>query len=515
MAPESRQYERRWWTLGVLCLSLVMIVVANSSLNVALPTLIKDLHASSSALQWVVDAYSLVFAGLLLTAGSLGDRYGRRLALNIGLVVFGGASGLAALAGSSSQLIAARAVMGLGAALVMPATLSVLAHVFPPGERSRAIAIWTGFAGVGAAAGGVISGWLLQHFWWGSIFLTNVGVVAVALMAGLFLVPSSRDERKPALDPLGALLSIAGLGTLIYAIIEAPTRGWLSAPTALAFLAAAAILSAFAGWELRTSRPMLDLRLFRNPRFTAATTTITLIFFVMFGTFFILTQYLQSVLGYSPLEAGVRVLPWAVVYMISAPLSARLVERWGQRRVVSVGLAVVATGLAILSRSTVQGNYPLLALSLIVTAGGMGMTTAPSTGAIMVSLPLDKAGVGSAVNDTTRELGGALGVAVFGSVLASRYHSGITSYLAGLPQTAHGATSSLGAALQTATTFPDPVANALATAARHSYVHAFDSTLLLTVAASVLASGLVSWLLRPAPVQPAEAVETMVTFEAA
>jgi EmrB/QacA subfamily drug resistance transporter len=515
MPPENKQYERRWWTLGVLCLSLVMIVVANSSLNVALPTLIKDLHASSSSLQWVVDAYSLVFAGLLLTAGSLGDRYGRRLALNAGLVIFGGASALAAVAGTSSQLIAARAVMGLGAALVMPATLSVLAHVFPADERPRAIAIWTGFAGVGAAAGGVTSGWLLQHFWWGSIFLTNVGVVAVALIGGFFLVPSSRDERKPALDPLGALLSIAGLGTLIYAIIEAPNRGWVSVPTFLTFFAAAAILSAFAGWELRTSRPMLNLRFFRNPRFTAATTTITMIFFVMFGTFFVLTQYLQSVLGYSPLEAGVRVLPWAAAYMVSAPLSARLVERWGQRRVVSTGLAVVAAGLAMLSRSTVHGDYALLVLSLVVTAGGMGMTTAPSTGAIMVSLPLDKAGVGSAVNDTTRELGGALGVAVFGSVLASRYHVGITNHLAGLPQTAHVATSSLGAALQTANTFPRPVGDALAAAARLAYVHAFDATLLLTVAVSLLASGLVSWLLRPATIPPAEAVEATMAVEAA
>ncbi len=508
MPPQGKQYERRWWTLGVLCMSLVMIVVANSSLNVALPTLIKDLHASSSALQWVVDAYSLVFAGLLLTAGSLGDRYGRRLALNTGLIIFGGASGLAAFAGSSTQLIAARAVMGLGAALVMPATLSVLAHVFPPNERPRAIAIWTGFAGVGAAAGGVTSGWLLQHFWWGSIFLTNVGVVAIAVIAGIFLVPSSRDEGKPALDPLGALLSIAGLGTLIYAIIEAPNRGWLSAPTFATFVTAAVILTAFARWELRTSRPMLDLRFFRNPRFTAATSTITLIFFVMFGTFFVLTQYLQSVLGYSPLQAGVRVLPWAGAYMISAPLSARLVERWGQRRVVSAGLAVVATGLAILSRSTIHGNYALLALALVVTAGGMGMTTAPSTGAIMISLPLDKAGVGSAVNDTTRELGGALGVAVFGSVLASRYRAGITSHLAGLPQSAHTATSSLGAALQTATTFPRPAGDALGLAARHSYVRAFDATLLLTVAVALLASGLVSWLLRTPRTRPAEAAGT-------
>jgi EmrB/QacA subfamily drug resistance transporter len=479
-----------------------MIVVANTSLNVALPTLVKDLHAGASSLQWVVDAYSLVFAGLLLTAGSLGDRYDRRLALNGGLVLFGGASAMAMLASSSSQLIAARAVMGIGAAFVMPATLSVLAHVFPPKERPRAIAIWAAFAGVGAAMGGVMSGWLLQHFWWGSIFLINVAVVAVALIAGAFLIPSSRDENKPALDPVGALLSMAGLGTLVYAIIEAPTKGWLSTNTLLGGLIAVAILSAFVAWELRASHPMLDLRYFRNPRFTAATSTISLIFFVMFGMFFVLTQYLQSVLGYSPLQAGVRVLPWAAAYMVSATLSARAVERWGQRAVVSTGLVIVAVGLAIMSRNGLHANYAFIALSLVVISTGMGMVTAPSTGAIMVALPLDKAGVGSAVNDTTRELGGALGVAVFGSVLASRFHAGIGHKLAALPATAqaaaHSATGSLGAALQTAGTLPRPAGTALANAAKQTYVDSLHTTLMITVVVALLAAALISWLLRPA-----------------
>jgi EmrB/QacA subfamily drug resistance transporter len=514
VADNARDYERRWWTLGVLCLSLVMIVVANASLNVALPTLVRDLHASASGLQWIVDAYSLVFAGLLLTAGALGDRYGRRLALNAGLLVFGVASGLAAFAGSSAQLVAARAIMGVGAALVMPATLSVLAHVFPPEERQRAVAIWAGFAGVGAALGGVTSGWLLQHFWWGSIFLTNVGVVALALLAGALLIPSSRDERRPALDPVGALLSVAGLGTLIYAIIEAPAHGWASAPTFGAFAAAAAILVAFARWELRVAEPMLDLRFFRNPRFTAAASTITLIFFVMFGMIFVLTQYLQSVLGYSPLQAGVRLLPWAAVYMVSAPRSARLVERWGHRRVVSSGLIVVATGLALLARSGLHADYPLLALSLVVTAAGMGMVTAPSTGAIMVSLPLDKAGVGSAVNDTTRELGGSLGVAVAGSILASLYRGDVIHRIAGLPVAAHAATGSLGAALQASRGLPSPVGQAVAAAARRAYVHAFDTTLVVTVVVALLASGLVAWLLRPPSAQEPEH-EDALAMEAA
>ncbi|MDP9074893.1 MAG: MFS transporter [Actinomycetota bacterium] len=512
---QTKIYQRRWWTLGVLCLSLVMIVVANASLNVALPTLVRDLHASSSALQWIVDGYSLVFAGLLLTAGALGDRYGRRLALNVGLVVFGAASGLAAIAGSSGQLIAARAVMGIGAALVMPATLSVLAHVFPPEERRRAIAIWAGFAGVGAGLGAVTSGWLLQHFWWGSIFLTNTAVVIVALAAGAFLIPSAKTDQQSSLDPTGALLSIAGLGTLIYAIIEAPTRGWASWPTVGSFALAALILAAFSAWELRVAEPMLDLRFFRNPRFTAAASSITLIFFVMFGMIFVLTQYLQSVLGYSPLEAGVRMLPWAVVYMISAPRSARLVERFGQRSVVSSGLVVVAAGLALLSGSGLHANYPVLALSLVVTAAGMGMVTAPSTGAIVASLPLNKAGVGSAVNDTTRELGGALGVAVIGSALSSLYRSNITTRIAGLPAAAHAASGSLGSALRAANGLPTPAREALVTAARQAYVHAFDLTMVLTVVVALLASGLVAWLLRPAPAPARGAEETDPVFEAA
>ena len=512
---DTPEYQRRWWTLGVLCLSLVMIVVANTSLYVALPTLVKDLHAGSSGLQWIVDAYSLVFAGLLLTAGSIGDRYGRKHALNTGLIIFGAASAVAAYSGSTALLIGARAIMGMGAALVMPATLSVLAHVFPPNERPRAIGIWAGFAGVGAATGSIISGFLLEHFWWGSIFLTNVGVVIVALVAGHFLVPHSREERRPALDPLGAVLSIAGLGTLIYAIIEAPNKGWGSPSTMIAFLIAAVVLGAFIAWELHASEPMLDLRFFRNPRFTAATTSISLVFFVMFGMIFLLTQYLQLVLGYSPLQAGLRIVPWAITYMAVAPLSARMVERWGQRRVVSAGFGIVAVGMALLGLSQPHSNYPLLVLAFVVGATGMGMTTAPSTGAIMQSVPLDKAGVGSAVNDTTRELGGALGVAVLGSVLASRFRSGLSSSLGHLPGAAHAAGSSLGGALQAAGTLPRPAGAALATAARHSYVHAFDATMFLSVGLALLASGLVSWLLRPARVTAAREVPGQLEAEAA
>ncbi len=268
-------------------------------------------------------------------------------------------------------------------------------------------------------------------------------------IAGAVLIPKANEEEEPALDLIGALLSIAGLGALVYAIIEAPTRGWLSGATMIAFAIAIVVLLAFAFWELRTSEPMLDLRFFRNPQFAAATSSITFVFFVMFGMIFTLTQYLQLVLGYGPLEAGVRMLPWALVYMVSARRSARVVQRFGQRTVVSSGLVVVAAGLALLARSGLHSNYAFLALSLVVSAAGMGMVTAPSTGAIIVSLPLNKAGVGSAVNDTTRELGGALGVAVLGSLIASLYR-------ADLPASAQAASTSLGAGLEAAAKLPAP-----------------------------------------------------------
>jgi EmrB/QacA subfamily drug resistance transporter len=490
----SREYERRWWTLGVLCISLLMIVMANASLNVALPTLAKDLDSGASGLQWIVDAYSLVFAGLLLTAGSLGDRYGRRLALNGGLIVFGGASLVAVLSSSSTALIGARAVMGAGAAFVMPATLSILAHVFPPRERPRAIAIWAGFAGVGVALGGVVSGALLEHFWWGSIFLINVFIVVVALVAGFFLIPRSREKIHTPLDPLGAVLSIAGLSALVYGIIEAPEHGWASAQTLGTFAAAIVILGAFVFWQLKAKEPMLDLRFFENPRFTAATTAITLVFFAMFGSYFLFTQYLQFVHGYDPLSAAVRILPWALAYLISATQSAKLVERFGQRLVVSSGLTIAGLGIAILAvTSTVTSSYWWFALAVVVMALGMGITTAPSTGAIMRSLPLHKAGVGSAVNDTTRELGGALGVAVLGSLVASQFHTSMQGAVAGLPARA---THSLADALQKAAATGGVRGGVIANAAKVSFVDAFTSTLWVAAVVVVVASGLVAWLLR-------------------
>ncbi len=310
---------RRWWALGVLCLSLLLIVMDNTIVNVALPTLVRELGATTSQLQWIVDAYTLVFAGLLLTMGSLGDRYGRKPALSLGLLIMGTASAISAWSSDPEQLIFWRAVMGIGGALIMPATLSILTNVFTDHrERARAIAIWAGTSGMAVAIGPVTGGWLLNHFWWGSVFLVNVPVVVVALVAGYRIIPNSKDPNPPALDPLGALLSITGLVTLVWAIIEAPHKGWTDGVTLAAFATAVVLLVAFGVHERRSDHPMLDVNFFRNPRFSAASGAITMTFFAMFGTLFLFTQYMQFVLGYSPLATGVRFIPMAAVTMAAS-----------------------------------------------------------------------------------------------------------------------------------------------------------------------------------------------------
>jgi EmrB/QacA subfamily drug resistance transporter len=497
---------RRWFILPVLCLSLLIVIVGNTVLNVALPTLVRKLSATTTELQWIVDGYSLVFAGLLLTAGSLGDRYGRKGALQLGLVVFGTASGLAAFASSASQLVAARAVMGAAAAFVMPATLSILTNVFPPRERARAIAIWAGVAGAGAAIGPLTSGWLLVHYWWGSIFLVNLPVVALALVSGWFLLPTSRDPEHAPLDLVGAVFSMLGLASLLYAIIEAPTKGWTATSILAAFALAAVLLGCFAWWELHRSEPMLDLRLFRKPSFRGGTLAISLVFFVMFGIFFLSTQYFQVVLNYSALSAGVRLLPMAITMMIVAPLSARVAERIGTKSVAALGLTLVAVGVGIFSRVGVHSGYGIIFAALVVMAAGMAFTMAPSTAAIMSSMPLRKAGVGSAVNDTTRELGGALGVAVLGSLVASRYTSHLKPALTHLPAALRTASlGSVGGAVGVAGQVGGRVGALLAAQARLAFVSGLRSTFAIGSAVAVVAAILVYRNMPVRLVQPDEA----------
>ncbi|HEY3485447.1 MAG TPA: MFS transporter, partial [Ilumatobacteraceae bacterium] len=329
-------HRRRWWTLVVLNVSLLLIVMDNTILNVALPTLARDLDASGSELQWIVDSYVLVFAGLLLCAGALGDRFGRRGALSAGLVVFGLGSAAAMMAGSAEMLIAARAFMGVGGALIMPATLSILTNVFTdPKERAKAIAMWATVGGLAVAIGPIVGGWLLEHFSWGAVFAVNVPVVAVALVAGRQLVPTSRDPETPPLDLPGAVGSIVGLGALVWAIIAAGEQGWTAQGPLTGFAVAAVALPAFVAWERHTSHPMLDMTFFRNRRFSAASIGVMLGYFAMFGAMFLLTQLLQFVLGYSPLEAGIRILPFALTMAVFATVSAKLVELVGTKIVVT------------------------------------------------------------------------------------------------------------------------------------------------------------------------------------
>jgi EmrB/QacA subfamily drug resistance transporter len=430
---EATMHDRRWAGLLVLCFSLLVIGLDNTILNVALPKLQEDLNATTSQLQWIIDGYTLVFAGLLLTGGALGDRFGRKGALQIGLVIFCAGSMLSANASSANQLILTRSLMGVGGALIMPATLSLLTNMFTdPKERGRAIGVWAGVSGMGVAIGPLLGGWLLAHFWWGSVFLINLPVTVIALVAGKVLLPTSKAPDAQKLDPHGAALSIAGLVTLLWGIIEAPAKGWTSTPVVVALGLAVVLLGAFVAWELTTEHPMLDVHFFQNRRFTAASSAVTLLFFAMFGAMFLLTQFLQFGLGYTPLEAGLRAAPFALVMMAAAPTAPRLVERAGTKIVVVAGMVIVAIGLVVASTSTVALGYPRVFIAQLLIGFGIATAMAPATESIMGALPRHKAGVGSAMNDTTRQVGGALGVAVVGSVYASAYRPALVGKLSGL-----------------------------------------------------------------------------------
>ena len=493
-------HARRWLVLAVLCLSLLIIVMDNTILNVAIPSLVNDLGASNSELQWIIDAYVLVFAGLLLTTGSLSDRFGRKGALQLGIVVFGLGSAFAALSTTTVQLIGSRAFMGIGGALIMPSTLSILTNVFrDPRERGRAIAVWAGFAGLGVALGPVIGGWLLAHFSWQSVFWVNLPLGALALVAGAFLVPTSRDPKQSRLDPIGAALSIVGLASLLFGIIEGPDKGWGAPAVVAGFAIGIVALLTFVTWELRSDHPMLDMRFFKNPRFTAANSAITMTFFAMFGSMFLMTQYWQFVHGYSALSAGIRMIPYALTMMIAAPLSARAVERLGTKRVVTAGLLTIAASLLALSFITATSPYLLVMTMFCVMSAGMGMTMAPATESVMGSLPRAKAGVGSAVNDTTRQVGGALGVAVIGSVVSSVYvhHINDVAGRFGLSGAAlDTARDSLGGALQVGQGL-GTAGESFTIAVKDSFVDALSTGLRLSTVV-ILVAAFVAWRFLPA-----------------
>ncbi|MGI9052737.1 MAG: MFS transporter [Ilumatobacteraceae bacterium] len=505
IAPDV--YQRRWKILAVLCGSLIIVIVGNTVLNVALPTLAdpEQLGATSTELQWMVDSYALVFAGLLFTAGALGDRFGRRGALQAGLLVFALGSLVGAFADSSGQVIVGRAVMGVGAAFIMPSTLSILTNVFPGHERAKAIAIWAGISGAGAAIGPVTSGLLLEHFWWGSVFLINLPIIAIALVASWLLVPHSKDSTASPLDPVGALLSIVGFSALVFAIIEGPNHGWTSTASLLWFAGAILALGAFAWWEWRSRHPMLDLGLFRDRRFAVSSGGVTLVFFAMFGMFYLMTQFLQFVLGYSPLEAAIRLLPFPVMMMSVAPQTPRLVNRFGADRVASTGLGLIAVALVGFTFFTPGTPYWYLVIIIVLMSGGMALTMSPMTTQLMSAVPRDRAGIGSAMNDTTRELGGALGVAVLGSLVTSRYTTGLADTVASLPEEAREVAESSIAGVQgliARGVVPADMADQLIAVARSAFVDGLGVAGFVS-AGVVAVAAVVVRVLMPAKASPA------------
>lgn len=485
--PAARD-PRRWLILLVLIVALFGVSVDNTILIIALPTLARDLQATAADLQWMVDAYILVFAGFLLLSGALADRYGRRLMLVLGLILFGVGSVFAPFVTGADQLIALRAFMGLGASFMMPSTLSIIADVFDSEERPKAIAAWGSISAIGIVAGPLLGGWLLDHFAWPSVFLINVPFAIIGIIATMAVVPESRAPNRVSLDVVGALLSVVGLVALVYAIIEIPARGWDDPSVLVAAAVALVTLAAFVAWERRIPAPMLDIGLFRDQGFAAACLSVTLVFFALNGALFFLTQFMQGVQGLDAFETGLRFIPVAIGVMLGAGISATAVRRLGARIVTSAGLALMALGLLAFTLISVDSGDVFVGTLLFVCSAGIGLAMTPATDAIMGALPPDQFGVGSAVNDTTREVGGALGIAILGSLFAASYADRLRPQLpASVPQdVARIITESLAGAMAVAEEVGGAMGQALVAAAQQAFVEAMSMT---TVVGAVIAFG--------------------------
>ena len=492
-------HARRWFLLGVLSLTLVLVVMSVSGLNVALATLQRDVGVTGPQLQWIVNTYALAFGGLLMTGGAIGDRYGRKGALLGGLLVFGLGALLGGLADSAEVILVARGAMGVAAAFVMPATLSLLIEIFPPPERPTAIAVWSGFAGGGAAIGPALTGlfvtgwWFVPSWGWEAGFLYNVPVVAVVMVAVVLWLPRSRDEHPRHLDPAGAALSIVAMTALIYGIIEGPEQGWTSAPVLSAFAVAVFFGAVLLRWQQRARHPMLPLELFGDRRFSIGSAVVTMTFVVMIGFWFLFALYVQFVLGYSALEAGLATMPEALSSMVVAPFTAPLAARYGSRRIMAVGFAVLAITFLPLALVDTDTSYWFLLGPLVLAGAGLSLAMTPATNDIMIATPYDKAGIGSAVNDTARELGAALGIATLGALSTSIYRS--TVDVAELPgEVAAPAAESMGAAIEAAYqlsrsgTLGEAAAQATITETGQAFATAFAQTMAISGAVSALAA---------------------------
>jgi len=477
--PQSHEYPRRWLILGAIVLTVFVLALDNTILNVALPTLATELDASASDLKWFVEAYVLVFAGLLLTGGALADRYGHRRLLLLGLGVFGAASLVSALADSASGLIAGRALMGVGGAMLFPATLAIIKHVFPDHERPRAVGLWIATAGVGAAAGPLLGGWLVEHVAWGAIFLINLPVVAITGVAAWILIPVNLPRRITPPDLVGTILSIAGITALVFAIIEAPERGWTSAAFLMTLSSAVALIAAFAVWELRIAHPMVDFRLFRNPSFSIASGSTVLNYFAIAGTSFALAQYLQFVQGYGPFDAGVRTLPLAIAVLATGVAGPSIIGPVGPKPVVVAGLALAAAGFTLLSTAGADAAYETIAASLSLLGVGVGFSGTAASDLVLASVPKDRAGAASAVNETAIELGNAFGVAVLGTVLTAEYTRGLNAAADVPPAARATASESITAAVRLAAELGGPEGAMVLAQARESFAAAMDTTALI------------------------------------
>ncbi|MFL6115752.1 MAG: MFS transporter [Catenulispora sp.] len=508
--------RRRWAILGVLIFSLLVVVLDNTILNVALKIISNakndpvapGLGASQSDLEWAINSYTLVFAGLLFTFGIVGDRFGRKKILMAGMIGFGLASVLCAYAGSPGQLIATRAVMGFFGAAIMPATLAVIANVFEPREQAKAIGMWAGGVGLAVAIGPVLGGLLLDHFWWGSVFLINVPIIVIALIAMAILVPDSKNPKPGRLDPLGVLLSMAGIVVFVYGIIRGADVGWGNPQIWGTLIGGVALCALFVFWELRTDHPALDVRLFKSSRpFSASIILVAMSFFAMMGVLFFLSFYLQSVREYSPLKAGLFMTPFALAQLIFSPMSARLVQRFGARAVSAFGMLTIAA--TFLMYQFVNQHSPAILLIAIFFLQGMGMANVmpPATTTIMTSLPREKAGVGSSVSNTVRQVGGALGVAVLGTLLTTAYRGKMKDPLSAVvkdPSRLHSVDGSIQATKGAGQHLPAlqrfyPQADA-------AFIHAMHVTVVISAAVALLAAIIaLAWLPRRtgAPAAPA------------
>jgi EmrB/QacA subfamily drug resistance transporter len=511
MQEQTKAYRQRWIALAFMGISLLIISLDNTVLNLALPSIAKDLHSTGSQLQWIVDSYVLAIAGLLLMVGYLGDRLGRKPTLMAGLVIFAAFSLGAALSESNSMLIAMRALMGIGAATILPATLSILTATFrEPKERATAIALWAAVFSLGMGIGPLVGGYLLNHFHWSSVFYINIPIVVVGLIGGSIFIENSKSQNPRKLDFLGTLLSIAGLFVLVFAIIQAGKDGWTRGYVLWCFAGAAVLIAVFIVWELKYKNAMMPIKFFKNMSFSGANIALVLVHFGLMGAFFFLGQFLQSVQGYTPLQAGVRLLPMAAVSFVSAAVSALVARGLGTKFTVALGIAIAAAGFFYFaSIASVDVSYGTFVLAMCIVSLGIGLTMAPATNSIMGSVPVDRSGIASAMNNTVRQVGGALGVAVLGTVLNSTYLTNVNA-VTWPPQLPESALATIRGSIQGANAVAQQVApqsaqlSHLISDTSHKAFTTGSQHALIVAAIIMVVSAIVTLLILPSKVKPPE-----------